>query len=306
MSTVAIAVPLACGAGLGLAGGPLARRLPPSHAAWLISGGAVVASLSVLVVLALVASVLVGQLHELADLGHWSPSALHRHAMTEPGVGAVALAALVAGVIGAARVGVREVRALREVQRSCRSHPSDADQVIVVGDAAAGAIAVPGRPERILIAGSLLEAISESERRIVLAHERAHLRHRHHWHRVAVEVAAAANPLLAPLRRAIAHATERWADESAARIADRPAVARTVARVALLRRGSSLLAGAQFADGGAAGRVAALLVATPEPRPLLSFAVIAALVVAAIAAAALAFSTEDVFELAGRIYRAGG
>src|SRR5262245_64870362 len=134
MSTVAIAVPLACGAGLGLAGGSLARRLPPSHAAWLISGGAVVVSLSALVVLALVASVLVGQLHELADLGHWSPSALHRHAMTEPGVGAGALVVLVAGVIAAARVGAREVGALLEVRRSCGSHPPDADEVIVVGD----------------------------------------------------------------------------------------------------------------------------------------------------------------------------
>ena len=306
MSTVAIVVPLACGAALGLSGGPLARRLPPAHATWLISVGAVVVSISAVVVLALVASVLVGQVPELADLGHWSSSALHRHAITEPGVGAVAVVAMLAGLIEATRVAARETGALRSARRSCGSRSADADDLIVVADAAIGAIAVPGRPGRIVIARSLLDALSVPERRIVLEHERAHLRHRHHWHRAAVEVAAAANPLLAPLRGAIAHATERWADEAAARTSHRCQVARTVVRVALLRRPAPRVAGAQFADRTVTGRVSALLGAAPEPQPLLFFAVVAALVLAATAAATLAFSTEDLFELAGRIYRAGG
>jgi hypothetical protein len=306
MSTVAIVLPLACGAGLGLAGGPLSRRLPPSHATWLISGGAVVVSISTAVVLTLVASVLVGQLPELANLGHWSPSALHRHAMTEPGVAAIALMALLAGLIEAGRIAAREVGALRAARRSCGSAPAGAGEVIVVGDGAAGAVAVPGRPGRVLIARSLLDALSEAERRIVVEHERAHLRHRHHWHRAAVELAAAANPLLAPLRGAIVHATERWADEAAAPTGERGEVARTVARVALLGRRAPQLAGPQFASRSVTRRVSALLVAAPEPRPLITAAVTIAVVLAATAAAALASSTEDVFELAGRIHGAGG
>jgi Zn-dependent protease with chaperone function len=306
MSTVAIVMPLACGVGLGLAGAAISRRLPPSHATWLISGGAVIVSISTAVVLALVASVLVGQLPELANLGHWSPSALHRHAMTEPGVAAVALVALLAGLIEAGRVAAREVGALRGARRSCRSRSAGADGVIVVGDAAAGAVAVPGRPGRVLIARSLVDALSEAERRIVVEHERAHLRHRHHWHRAVVALAAAANPLLAPLRGAIVHATERWADEAAAPTGDRAEVARTVARVALLGPRAPRPAGPRFADRSVTRRVSALLVAAPEPRPLITAAITSAVVLAASAAAALALSTEDVFELAGHIHGAGG
>jgi hypothetical protein len=51
--------------------------------------------------------------------------------------------------------------------------------------------------------------------RALLAYERAYLRGRHHWFTAAAEPAAAANPLLRPLARAVAFTIERWADEEA-------------------------------------------------------------------------------------------
>ncbi|MDQ4105303.1 MAG: M56 family peptidase, partial [Actinomycetota bacterium] len=56
------------------------------------------------------------------------------------------------------------------------------------------------------------------ERRVVLAHERVHLYGRHHWLRAATEFCAAVNPLLIPVREAVAFLVERCADEHAATV----------------------------------------------------------------------------------------
>ncbi len=68
----------------------------------------------------------------------------------------------------------------------------------------------------------------------MLAHERAHLRHRHHHLRGLAEFAAALNPLLASARDAVAYLVERWADEAAADdVGSRQQAAAALARVAL-------------------------------------------------------------------------
>ena len=73
-----------------------------------------------------------------------------------------------------------------------------------------------GRPGRIVVSTGLLRRPDASERRALLAHERAHLAGGHHVHNTAAHLAAAASPLLGRLAAAVALACERRADETAA------------------------------------------------------------------------------------------
>src|SRR5262249_34531902 len=138
-----------------------------------------------------------------------------RHAPTEPGVGVLCLLAAFASAAAVIVVGARRARGVVFAFRACRELGASGDLVVIDG-AHLSAAAIPGRPGRIVITRSLLRLLSPTERRLVLAHERAHLEGGHHWHRIAVALATAANPLLRPLRNAITLATERWADERAA------------------------------------------------------------------------------------------
>ena len=95
----------------------------------------------------------------------------------------------------------------------------------MLDDPAPRAFAVPGRPGRIAMSTGLLRVLRRDQRRAVLAHERSHLRHRHHLHQTAAVLAAAANPLLYRLPAAVALSVERWADEDAAATCDRRSVA---------------------------------------------------------------------------------
>jgi Zn-dependent protease with chaperone function len=79
----------------------------------------------------------------------------------------------------------------------------------------------------------MLAALEPDERRALLAHEQAHLRHRHDRYLLIGKLAAGL-PVLTPLAAQQRHALERWADEDAAEIVgDRSLVARAVARAAL-------------------------------------------------------------------------
>jgi Zn-dependent protease with chaperone function len=307
MNTAAIVVALAASALFALAASLSVRLLPPRHSTWLISVGAVASALSATVVLALVGLALVGQLPLFAEEGQWSTSALHDHAPTEPGVGVVSLVLLLAAAAAVLFVGCRQGLALRAAYRACEGMSVGTGELVVLREAPAKAVAVPGRPGRIVVGESLLAALSANERRALLAHEHAHLEHGHHWHRSAVVLAAAANPLLAPLRSAIVYATERWADEQAAtEVGDRRHVATALARAALLTR-SPVPAFGQLAIAAQAvpDRVAAMLARPSRPRPVLTAAVLALPLLGAVAAAIVWDDTEDLFELAGRVYRAG-
>jgi len=107
--------------------------------------------------------------------------------------------------------------------------------VVIVPRQAIEAYALPGAPGRIVVSGRLLAALDERGRSALLAHEQAHLSGRHHLFTTAAHLAAAANPLLLPVARAVDYTVERWADESAASVTgDRRLVAATIGRVALL------------------------------------------------------------------------
>lgn len=306
MSGVAIVIPLAAAACFGVLGPLLARRLPPAQATWLLSVGGVVAALSGLAVLAMLASTLLGQLPDLANEGHWSGSTLRQHAPADRDVGLAALLALLLAVGATFVVGLRRGSTMLVAYRSCRSLPAAAGDLVVIADAWAGALAVPGRPGRIVVAQSLLSALSAPERRALLAHERAHLKHGHHWHLITISLAVAANPLLTPLRGAATHAIERWADEeAAAEVGDRRQVASAVVRAALMtrRRPRAPMPRLAAAAHAVSERVAALLSEAQEPRPALLLLAATLLLAGAAATVIVGKETEHLFEFAGRAYR---
>ncbi|MBS1860812.1 MAG: M56 family metallopeptidase [Actinobacteria bacterium] len=305
MTTAAIVASLSVGAMLGCLGPCLARRLPPRQATWLISVGATVAALTAAAVLVLVGAALLGQLSDLLGLGHWSSSILRERAPTDPGVAVLALIGAVASGVSLVLVAIRRALYTWGAYRTCEAIDGD-PRLVVVDDPAAGAVAIPGRPGTIAVSRTLLAALSPFERRVVLAHERAHLAAGHHWHRTVVAIAAAANPLLRPLIGAVSLATERWADErAAAEVGDRRGAARALARVALLTGGTGSTS-PELAIGGrpVVARVSALLDDAPPPRPLLTATTIAILFLALAAVVVVEKDVEHLFELAGHVYQA--
>ena len=75
----------------------------------------------------------------------------------------------------------------------------------------------------------MLRALDSRERRVLIAHERSHLRRGHHRYIRLTELAVAAVPVLAPLKARVRFAVERWADEDAAvEVGDRRSVARAI------------------------------------------------------------------------------
>lgn len=305
MLATAIALPLIVAACFGAIAPHLARRLPPKEATWLISVGAITSALSTVAVLCLLAAVLLGQVPGVAGLGHWSSSALRNHAPAEPEFAAASLLAALGAAATVVYVAVRRSGAVISAYRACKNMDGAGDLVVVEG-AAPSAIAVPGRPGRVVVSASLLRALSSGERRAVLAHERSHLTYGHHWHRSAVSVAIAANPFLTPLRGAIDYATERWADEeAAAEVGDRHLAALALSRTSLLiGRGSDKSLHLALAQHAVIARVTALLDDSPRRRPIWSLAVITLLVAALVAALFVEKQTEHAFELAGHAYQA--
>jgi Zn-dependent protease with chaperone function len=202
-------------------------------------------------------------------------------------IGVTAVVLLIYGAVRVARVlRVRRAttRELRAVCRSCGT-----GELAVVALDAPHAFAVPGRPGRILVTRGLLSVLNGDERRVVLAHERAHLRCRHHWLRAATEVCAAVNPVLIPVRESVAFLVERSADEHAAAVTgSRELVARALAKAALAGgaagRARIWPVALPFAGCGVSARVAALHSDPPRPEPLVPSSVLALGVATAIAA----------------------
>ena len=120
----------------------------------------------------------------------------------------------------------RRAAALAAAGREARLLPG-AGQVVVTDDEAADAYTLPGMPCRIVITAGMLRALSQPERQVLLAHERAHASSLHYLFTTVARLAAAANPLLRPVATAVGYTVERWADERAAAVTgDRQLAAR--------------------------------------------------------------------------------
>jgi Zn-dependent protease with chaperone function len=287
--TVAVYLPLLLALPLALGARRIAARGTPGPAAWTLVTIAAVAALASTWSLTMLALTALDDLPPLAALDNHPTLEL-----PEPVPGPVALIAgllLVAGgvrLVIDARRRITTNRRLREV--------GDPDQELVIADwTTPMAVAVPGTahtPGRLLVTTGILQLLSAPEREVVLAHERAHLAHRHHRLTATVAAAAAMNPLLIPVRRAVEFLVERWADEDAAAdVGDRGLAATTVARAALASSGAGSGTVLGINGGAAVQRVQALSQPTPAPmlRRLAAPILLGAAIVALAGAATEAF-----------------
>lgn len=168
------------------------------------------------------------------------------------------------------------------------------------------AVAVPGRPGRILISTAMLSLLPAAEQGVLFAHERAHLHYHHHRLLWAVHLAASLNPFLGSARARVAFLLERWADEEAAgAVASRPLAALALARAALVtntgprRRAAFSLGGVLAFDGlEVTRRVLALQDAAPRPATGRHHALVTLLAVTVLVSGAAA---ADATLAAGRL-----
>ncbi|MFG1708626.1 M56 family metallopeptidase [Nonomuraea sp. M3C6] len=309
---LAVYLPLLLPALAALAARPLADRLHPRLATWLLTVSAVALAAASSAALALLALAGLARLPLVAALGHWSARVMQRDDPTALWTALIAGALLTAAAAAAVRMFWRRIRILLAAAAEAACLPGTGE-VVIMDDPAAEAYAVPGLPGRIVVSTGMLHALDPAERDILLAHERAHLAGRHYLFTAAAQLAAAANPLLRPLASAVAYTVERWADEdAAAACGDRRRVARTVGKAALAssRTGARSrfpatalgILGRHSASLRTAGpvprRVAALLT-TPPGRRTLPLAVAAAiLLAAALCSIEAAHDFEALFELA--------
>jgi len=293
--------------------GPLAARLDPRHATWLLAVAAVVLAGCSTLALGLLAAAAVVRIPPIASLGHWSLAVLGRD--TAAGLAVALLAGVLLGgaVLTVSGFAIRRCRALAGAYREAKCLPGSG-QTVVVPDEAADAYALPGRPGRIVVTAGMLAALDEPGRAALLAHEQAHLAGFHYLFTTAARLAATANPLLCPAARAVEYTVERWADERAAKVVgDRRLVAHTIGRAALAAKANrprraipaalgAVFSGARVLAHASAGpvprRVAALLAPPPPRRMVLLAAVVALVALAGICALEAANDLQDLLSLA--------
>lgn len=220
--------------------------------------------------------------------------------LADPVPKAVAYVALLTLALVAYRL-YRVLRARHSMRGALRrlaaNHPSGTE-LIVIDSPIPQAFAIPGSPGspgRILASSSMLSALEPAERRVLLAHERAHLTHRHARVSAGAALAAAANPLLAPVHTTVTFLIERWADEHAAHtVGDRDTAARALARAALAAHSLRPARRLSFTDRAVTARIAALRT-TPPPNLRAIAAVV--LAIGAFAALGAADATDDLMDL---------
>ncbi len=208
------------------------RRLRPEIATQTLAVACVAAAAAWM--WALLALVL-GALAEVTSIDRWlawCPNLYlaDRHVAWSIGVAAAVLLAASTAAL---------VRCIRRTVAHRRRLPACGDDgVLVLECEEPTAFAVPGRRGGIVVSRGMIDALDDGERSVLWAHERAHLRNRHHWYLGASDLASAVLPALRPLARQVRFGTERWADEDSVRsTGDRLLVARAIAKAALASNG---------------------------------------------------------------------
>ncbi len=210
-----------------LAGWFLPRLAGPATCVRVLAAATVAAAGGVTAALVLVTLAAASEVHSVSDLIGWCQALYPGDHGAAPWAGTVAFFALT----HATTVAVRYARRTRRELASF----GPVDGVQIVQAAGPVAFAVPGRPGGVIMGDQLLRSLDSNERRVVLAHEQAHLDLKHHRYVHAAEMCAAAFPFLLPIARQVRYNSERWADESAAQIVgSRELVAKVIAKVALL------------------------------------------------------------------------
>ncbi|MFH7596729.1 M56 family metallopeptidase [Streptomyces racemochromogenes] len=305
---LAVYLPLLFPALAGLGADPLARRLEPRLATWLLTAAGLLLAASSTLVLGLLALAGLVRIPLVDALKGYAPAVVARQ---DPAAWPAALAGAVLltfAVLAAVRLAARRAGALWSAALEAACLPGSGPVVVTDGPGAE-AYTVPGLPGRIVVTHGMLDALDPAGHEILLSHERAHLRHHHYAFVSLTQLAAAANPLLRPLASAVGYTVERWADEHAARhTGDRRAVAETVARAAVAAKhsrsprrlpGAALgILGRRPRPGLVPRRVAALLAPPPRNRPLLLAAAAALLAATSLCALEAAYDLHRFLELA--------
>lgn len=304
---LSVYLPFLFSALFGFIAPPLAHRLPPAAGTWLLTAGGLLAAAASAASLALLGFTFVGQSPLLAADGRWSGDTLRHADPVATPVAVLALFVLAALIARFVATGARRLVALRGAFRLAAALPTAGGELAVIDHPGLVAYAVPGRPGRIAVSRDLLRGLDANERRAVLAHERAHLVHRHHLHHTAAQLAVAANPLLHRLPATVALSTERWADEAAAKTCRRDIVADALTFAA--SGATRLLAAPSVVLAAAGTDVVARVQALRGPAPRLTLwrvgLLVALLVATAVAVLQAAGDTERIFEIAQSAYQAG-
>jgi Zn-dependent protease with chaperone function len=304
---VAMALPLVISVLLGASASRVGRWLPPGTAVRLLTAAMLVTALATGFVLAVAGLLVLAQIPLAAALGHYSARVLGS-GMPVPvaagGMAAVTVCGLLAAALRRAALGGRDL-VLAAV--ACRRLGPAVGGLVVVDDEEPDAYTLPGLGGRVVVSTAMLRALPADERRVLLAHEAAHLTRRHHLWVQAAELAAAANPLLRPAARAVRAAVERDADEVAAtEVDDRLLTARALARAGLARtaarRGATLAAALAGADSAVADRARALLGGPPPRRRALAGLMAGLMLATGIAVLVTGVQTEARFEAAQSAY----
>jgi len=275
----------------------------------LLSLAAVATALSTGFILSIAAFLVLARAPAIATLGRWSTATVSLNDPIPTSAGLLAGATVLVLLCAAIRRFALASRDLATAAAACRRLGPGTDGLVVVDDEEPDAYAVPGLTGRVVVSTAMLRALPPDERRVLLAHEAAHLRNHHHLYVQLAELGAAANPLLRPLALAVRDGAERWADEdAAAEVGDRALAARALARAGLARalaspgRRLALLATLPAVDSGVAHRALALLAPRPRRRRWLAVAVAALVLIPLAASAITAHDTEHRFELAQAAY----
>lgn len=250
LAAVAVGVPVAGGQG----------RVHPRFGARALALATAGLALAVTAALATVVVGFVSGLPWISDHLGWCRSLTRTHDQVPAwlGVPAVGMLAVMAGSAG---------RAYRQARSDLWAPVVPTDGVRVVDDDRPDAYAVGGVVGQVVVTTGMLDLLGPTERRVLLAHERSHLRHRHNRYLTLARVAAAAVPPLGFFTRRLRLAVERWADEDAVLDVggDRRLVARTVLRAALARTDYDGRAVLALGSVGVRARVDALLRPAPDP-----------------------------------------
>jgi hypothetical protein len=237
-------------------------------------------------------------------LGQWSAGAVAHQRDFPAALGFVALAVVVVALGAAVVRALRSLTDLVRGARACGRLEPVAGDLVVLDDPDPVAYAVAGRPGRIVVSTAMLARLTAEQRRALIAHEAAHLRHRHHLYVHLTRLAAAANPLLRPVVGTVAAGIERWADEDAAvEVGSRTVTAHALVRAAGAGAGRSTGAVLAAAEHGVVDRVRALLAPAPTDHARSLATVAVAAVLSWAAALALMFWTNEIIQVAETAYR---
>ncbi len=186
-----------------------------------------VSALSAFVIVLTLATGLLPHVDAVERLVDWCPMIPLHHRVSYP-IGILSL--IVLGVMGLrVRTVIRKRRWATEGTSGQRMLLLDTPEPI--------AYAAPGRPGCVVVSNGILQALCPQERKVLFAHERAHLEQRHDRFLLIASLAVAIVPFLRPLAEKIRLATERCADEAAVAAVggDREIVAQAIARAAIAR-----------------------------------------------------------------------